>query len=229
MATFILIHGAWHGGWCWDRLIPLLKTQGHRVLAPDLPGVEWEGWIQSICDLVCQQDEKVVLVGHSRGGIVISQIAEYCADHIQKLIYLTAFLIPNGETILGIIHRYSHLFRHSLDLVFSPDHRTSTVTEEAVRQIFYNTTSETWIQQALMKVGPEPMESYKIPLTLTEEQFGRIPRAYIECLQDRAIPIDLQRIMLSILPCQTVVTIDTDHSPFYSVPELLTRHLIELA
>ena len=116
MATFILIHGAWHGGWCWERVVPLLEAQGHRVLAPDLPGmgndhaplntITLDTWARFVADLIRQQNEKVILVGHSRGGVVISQAAEYVPKHIQGLIYLAAFLIPKGETLWGTLQQH---------------------------------------------------------------------------------------------------------------------------
>ncbi|MGB6976456.1 MAG: alpha/beta fold hydrolase [Gammaproteobacteria bacterium] len=239
MATFILIHGAWHGGWCWERIVPLLEKQGHRVLAPDLPGmgkdhtplaeITLDRWAQFVADLIAQQDEKVILVGHSRGGIVISQAAEYAAKHIQGLIYLAGFLIPNGETSMETLQRHPPGPERPIDFVFSSDQSTATVTAESVRENFYNTTSDIWIERAKSQLGAEPMISYKTPLRLTEAGFGQVPRAYIECLQDRAIPISLQRSMLSALPCEHVVTLDTDHSPFYSAPEILVSQLTELA
>ena len=239
MTTFILIHGAWHGSWCWERVVPLLTEQGHRVLAPDLPGMGQDStplnkitldyWAQYVADLVRQQDEKVILVGHSRGGIVISQAAEYAAEHIQGLIYLAAFLIPNGETLWGTLQRHPRSSERPPDLIISSDQKTSTVTAESVRDTFYNTTSDIWLKRAESLVGPEPMTSFMTPLALTDAKFGQVPRAYIECLQDRAIPITLQRSMVSALPCRKVVTLDTDHSPFYSASELLTEQLVELA
>jgi pimeloyl-ACP methyl ester carboxylesterase len=239
MATFILIHGAWHGSWCWERIIPLLEAQGHRVLAPDLPGmgndhsplanITLDTWVQFVCNLVRQQNEKVILVGHSRGGIVISQAAEYVADHIQGLIYLTAFLIPNSETLLETLQRHPRDPERQPDLVISADRSTSTVTEASIRDTFYNTTPDDWAKRAASQVGPEPMTVFVTALALSDAAFGKVPRAYIECLQDKAIPLDLQRSMVSKLPCQTVVSLDTDHSPFYSAPEALTSRLLELA
>jgi len=83
MTTFGLIHGAWHGAWCWERVVPSLERRGARVVAPDLPGMGQDKtplsgitlavWARSVADLVEQQSEPAVLVGHSRGGIVISQ------------------------------------------------------------------------------------------------------------------------------------------------------------
>lgn len=208
------------------------------MLAPDLPGmgndhtslstITLDNWARFVADLIRQQNEKIILVGHSRGGVVISQAAEYAADHIQGLVYLAAFLIPNGETLWGTLQQHPRDPNRPSDLVFSSDHSTSTITEAAVRDTFYNTTSDVWQKRAASHVGPEPMVSFVTPLVLTEKNFGRVPRAYIECLQDRAIPITLQRSMVSALPCRQVVTLDTDHSSFYSAPELLVAQLLKL-
>src|SRR3990167_2297396 len=236
MATYILIHGAWHGGWCWERIVPLLEKQGHRVLAPDLPGmgedttpftaITLDYWARFVVDLLQQQDEEVILVGHSRGGIVISQAAEYAPLKIKTLVYLAAFLIPTGETLLEVLGRHPRDAGKPPDLVISSDKRSSIISTASVRDTFYNTTQDVWLKRATSKLGPEPMISFITPLKLTEANFGNVPRAYIECLQDRAIPIALQRRMVSILPCQQVATLDTDHSPFYSAPEKLAAELL---
>ncbi len=238
MATFILIHGAWHGGWCWEQVTPILEEQGHRVLAPDLPcmgkdntpleKITLDSWVQFVCDLARQQNEKVILVGHSRGGLIISQVAEYIPEHIQGLIYLTAFLIPNGATLLETLRQQPQPSKQPPDIVISDDKRTSTITTASVRNTFYNTSSEELIKRATSLLVPEPMVSFVTPLALTDEKFGQVPRAYIECLQDMAIPISLQRSMLSKLPCQQVQKLDTDHSPFYSAPAALAASLAEL-
>ena len=238
MATYIFIHGAWHGSWCWERVVPLLTAQGHRVIAPDLPGmgkdqtslekVSLTYWAEFVADIVRKQEEKVILVGHSRGGLVISQAAEYAPDNIHCLIYLTAFLLPDGATLWGTLQRHPRASNRPPDLILSADQSTSLVTPEAIRDTFYNTTSEHWAERAAAQVGPEPMKSFTTPLTLTEANFGRVPRVYIECLQDKAIPISLQRSMAAVLPCRQVVTLDTDHSPFYSAPHLLAAQLEEL-
>lgn len=237
MSTFILIHGAWHGGWCWERIVPMLRKQGHNVFAPDLPGmgldqtplkeITLEHWVNFICEIIRNQNEKVILVGHSRGGILISQVAERMAKHIQGLIYLTAFLIPNGSTLFDALQSHPRPKEES-DIVISPNKTTSTIKSFAVRKTFYNTTSNEWIIRAESKLGPEPMNSFITPLSSTQEHFGQVPRTYIECLQDQAIPITMQRSMRHILPCKYVATLDTDHSPFYSAPEELVEVLINI-
>ena len=106
MANFILVHGSLHGGWCWHKLVPLLEAQGHRVLAPDLPGmgadptplseITLRGWAEFIVRQSREAGEPVMLVGHSRGGTVISEAAELAPQSMLGLIYLAALLLPAG-------------------------------------------------------------------------------------------------------------------------------------
>src|SRR5258708_26771291 len=104
MSTYLLIHGAWHGAWCWRNVIPQLTWTGHTVIAPDLPGhgddltplacVTLESYVQAVTNLLdaLPLEEQVILVGHSFGGIVISQVAEERPERIQCLVYLSALL-----------------------------------------------------------------------------------------------------------------------------------------
>src|SRR4051794_12027343 len=110
MATFVMIPGAWHGAWCFERLAPLLEAKGHKVLTPDLAGlgddrtplseVSFEGGARDGAALCEAQGEPVVLMGHSRGGIVISQAAEYAPDAVRLLVFLTAGMPRDGETMI---------------------------------------------------------------------------------------------------------------------------------
>ena len=112
MSTFVLVHGAWHGAWCWYKVVPRLTQAGHRVFAPDLPSlgrdrtpvaeISLDRWADSICKVVEAAVEPVILVGHSRGGIVISAVAERVPKRIAMLVYLTAFLLRDGETLLEV-------------------------------------------------------------------------------------------------------------------------------
>jgi pimeloyl-ACP methyl ester carboxylesterase len=108
MKTFVLIHGSWHSAWNWHKVMPLLEQQGHKAIAIDLPGmgrdktpiekVTMQTSVDKICAVIDSIEGKVILVGHSKNGIMISQAAEYLSDKIEKLVYLAAYLIPNGKT-----------------------------------------------------------------------------------------------------------------------------------
>ena len=115
------------------------------------------------------------------------------------------------------------------NLVVSEDQTSSTIKPEAIREVFYGDCSDEDVTLAGMLLAPEALAPAVTPIHVTEEGFGRVPRVYIECLQDKVVPLPLQRQMYAKLPCQKVVSMNTDHSPFFSAPQKLTDSLTALA
>ena len=237
MATFILVHGSMHGRWCWHKLVPLLEAQGHRVLAPDLPGmgedptplseVTMSTWAECIARLSREAGEQVILVGHSRGGTVISEAAELAPQSILGLVYLAALLLPAGQKAFEAA--VTEEARNAVETgQGASDGLSLRVEPEAARALFYNRASPEDAIWASERLCPEPLAPNVVPLTVTRERWGRLPRAYIECLDDRAVPIELQRAMQAALPCDPVVTMDSDHSPFLCEPRALAAHLADI-
>src|ERR1700760_3004733 len=111
MAAFVLVHGHMHGRGCWDKVVPLLEAQGHRVVTPDLPGrgddatphveLTLKRYTASVAAIIRAMDEPVILVGHSAGGIVLSELAERMPEKIAKLIYVAAIMVPDGASIFS--------------------------------------------------------------------------------------------------------------------------------
>jgi pimeloyl-ACP methyl ester carboxylesterase len=111
-ATFVLVHGAWHGGWCWQRVADRLTAQGHRVFAPTLtglcershlnsPSVDLSTHVHDVVNEIRWKDlENIVLVGHSYGGMVISGVAEQVASKIASIVYLDGFVPKNGQSLI---------------------------------------------------------------------------------------------------------------------------------
>jgi pimeloyl-ACP methyl ester carboxylesterase len=238
MATFILVHGAMHGGWCWHKLVPLLESRGHRVLAPDLPGmgedatplseVTLETWAEFIARQSREAGEPVILVGHSRGGTVISEAAELAPQAMLGLVYLAALLLPAGQVAFeAAVAEDARSAAESGK--GATDDLSLRVEPEAARALFYNRATPEDAIWAGARLCPEPLAPNMTPLTVTRERWGRLPRAYIECLDDRALPIGLQRSMQAALPCDPVVTMDSDHSPFLCEPRALAAHLDDIA
>jgi pimeloyl-ACP methyl ester carboxylesterase len=234
MSTFLLVHGAWHGAWCWHKLVPRLEKAGHVVVAPDLPGmgrdrtpvnrVSLATWRKHVCGVVDELPGPVVLVGHSRGGIVISEVAEHRPERIQALVYLCAFLPRNGESLFDLAGQDESSLVPG-NMVMSEDKSSSTMRTEVLREAFYGECSGDDVALARLCVQPEPTLPLATPVKLSAENFGRVPRVYIECLRDRAIPPALQRQMHSASPCQRLLALDTDHSPFFSKPDELAALL----
>lgn len=237
MTTFVLVHGSWHGAWCWQRLVPLLEARGHKTVAPDLPGmgadvtaidkVSLAGWAEFVANQARKAAEPVVLVGHSRGGVVISQAAEVAPDRVLGLVYLTAILLPDGGQVVDLLE---HMNPEGLAAMRpAEDGLSSTLDPAAARRLMYNTTAPDWADRAVASLRRDPSVPNITPLRLSPARYGARPRAYIECLQDRTLPIALQRRMQSAMPSAPVLSLDTDHSPFFSAPEALSVALTTVA
>lgn len=232
MSTLILIHGGWHGAWCWQRIVPGLEQAGHHVIARDLPSmgddktdprtITLDVWAQFVVDLIPPGPEPVVLVAHSRGGAVASRAAELAPERIKRLVYVAAFMLPAGRSV-------AETSREDAGSLLVPNMVTGikgitcTIRPEVLRNVFYARCSAEDQEFAAARVGPEPLKPLITKLKLSAERYGSVPRTYIECTHDRAITLSAQRRMQAELPCDTVHTLATDHSPFFSkAPELVT-------
>ena len=236
MATFVLIAGAWHGAWCWQRVTPLLVSAGHRVLAPDLLGmgadetplakVTLEAWADQIAAVVEREARPVILVAHSRGGIVISEVAERCPDRIASLVYVAGSLIPDGDTVFANVVEAKP---DDVNILHMRDDGAGLLPEAYLGPAFYNETAAEWLAVAKRHVTYEPLWTHATPLKLTRERFGRVKRAYVETLHDNAIPLAKQRSLQAALPCDPVFTLHSDHAPYFSKPDELAGCLLAVA
>lgn len=236
--TFILIHGSWHSAWNWHKVTPLLEQQGHRVFAIDLPGmgrdktpiekVTMELVVSKICELIDSIEGKVILVGHSKNGIMISQAAEHRPDKIEKLIYLAAYLIPNGKTqreysmqdLQGVLKPY--VTKHEAT-------NSTTLGSEIYHEGLYHDCEQDITELAKVLLSHEPFVTGVTPLQLTDNNFGRVPRFYIECTEDRAVTPFIQQKMYQDTPCKKVYRLATSHSPFFSKPVELVDLFLKIA
>lgn len=232
-----MIHGAWHGAWCWDKVVLLLKQKGHRVEAIDLPGsgndktpipqVTLDACTQKVCRVLDAQPEPVILVGHSLGGLTTTQAAEYKPDKIKTLVYLTAFLLRNGQSRISVRDQDPDSLAPR-NTIYSEDKTYMVFRKEAAKEVFYADCSDEDIARAKSLLCSQALAPLNAPLHLTEENFGRVPRVFIECLNDKAISPSMQRKMYTATPCQKVLSLNTSHSPFFSAAEALTAHLISI-
>ncbi|NHN27775.1 alpha/beta fold hydrolase [Flavobacterium jejuense] len=238
MKTFILIHGSWHNAWNWHQVIPILEKQGHQVLAIDLPGmgrdktpineVRLPNTVEKVCDLIDTIEGKVILVGHSKNGIVISQVAEYRAEKIEKLIYLAAYLIPDGKTQFDYSAQDTNSVLKPYVTRF-PELKAHILQPEIYKEGLYADCEDSITEMAKLLLSHEPIESGVTPLVLTEEKFGSIRRFYIECTEDKAVTPFIQQKMYTEMPCEKVYKMETSHSPFFSKPNELCAIFLEIA
>jgi pimeloyl-ACP methyl ester carboxylesterase len=226
--TIILIPGAWHGPWCWQRLAPLLKAAGLHVVTPALPsaGATLESWARLVADEAAKAPGNI-LVGHSRAGAVISRAAELEPANIGRLVYLSAYLLPSGDSVAAEARRDTTSLI-APNMIPAEAGVSCLLREDTWRAAFYGDCSAADYEFARQRLAPEPLKPLATPLRISPERFGRVPRDYVETTRDRAVTLDAQRRMQAALPCARVFTLDTDHSAFLSQPEALARILISI-
>lgn len=241
MANFILIHGAWHGGWCWEEIVPALAHLGHRVLAPDLPGMGEDAasghiatldeWAMFVAGMASGMEGPTILAGHSRGGMIISRAAELAPHAMKRLVYVTAMMPLPGESMGQIVGEFAPNHKSGLaDAVRPTADGRATVCHgrEAAIATFYNTSPADRAEAAFARLTAEPTVMLTTPVALTEARYGSVPRTYVRCDEDRALPLALQDHLIARQLCD-VASLHADHSPFYSAPAELSDLLHRIA
>ena len=237
MSTYVLVHGSWHAAWCWYKVVPRLRRRGHKVVALDLPGhgrrweapgqVTMDDYVDTVRAALVESSEPVILVGHSRGGIVISQVAETAPEKVKCLVYLAAFLVPNGQAMLALAlaDEQSLIVRN---LTVNEAGGWHMLRIEAAREALYHDCSGEDVALACSLLTPKPNAPVSTPVRTSDESFGSVRRVYIECSGDRGISPPLQKKMYTEVPCERVISMSTSHSPFFSAPDELVGHLTSL-
>jgi pimeloyl-ACP methyl ester carboxylesterase len=235
MTTLILVHGACHGGWCWERVVPLLEAKGLRVLAPDMPDLppgekdpvrRWGAVVAELAEREAAHD-RVVVVGHSRGGVVISAAADAAPHAISGLIYVAASLLPRSQTMNGAWRAFSD--QPAEWVAPAVDGLSFTIAEGVYHRLFCPMSDAATAAHAEAQLRAEPIAAFMAPLRISADRFGRVQRAYVETSRDAIIPLAFQRSMQAALPCGPVLTLDSDHMPMLAMPERLAEALLALA
>ncbi len=232
MSNIILIHGAWGGAWEFLDVVNLLSNNSNKVTALDLPGhgkntrpivdVTMATYVKTVIDAINVQDEKVILVGHSLAGAIISQVAEEIPEKIDRLIYVAAVLPASGETALGLMQSDE---RGQLlpNTIFSDDQTYATVTEKTVRTVLLNDISD---QEHLDRLVPhflfkQATEPFMAEARLSEEKFGSVKKFYIRASADKVLTPELQGRMLNSWKMDKIFTLESGHFPLNSIPQAL--------
>jgi len=236
--TIVLVHGAFADHHAFDAVVPLLERRGYRVLAPDLPGhgddptpardITLDTYVTAITRLVEAQPGPVILVGHSMAGMVVSQVAEHVPAKIARLIYVAGYLPTDGESLQALAESDpTSLIGPAL--VMAPDYTTASLKPDQVIPAICADVAPAI--QRLIRDGqkPEPLAPFQGRVTLTDDRFGQVAKAYLSTTEDRAVTLDLQRRMLAHYPAMRVSTIATSHLPFVARPDELVTALVALA
>lgn len=234
--VYILVHSAWLGGWQWENVAKALRGKGNTVFTPDLPGhgqdktpaneITMDGYVNAILKILEVQEKPVILAGHSFNGITISRVAELQPKKIKKLVYLTAFLLPNGGSFFEAVQGVEES-KAVENFYLSDDKTYAMVKEEEIQNAFAHDISKEAFDQAKPYIVPEPAAPLQYKLEISETNYGSVPKYYIECTEDRAIPIEVQRAMYDGKVVKSF-SLTSSHTPNFSQPDKLAEILLNL-
>lgn len=201
MATYLLVHGAWHSGQCWQRVVPLLASAGHRVLAPSLTGhgekahllgpeVGLDTHTDDIVDLITGQDlTDVILVGHSYAGLVISAAANRVPDRIAGLVYLDAMVPVDGESAVDVMPVTQLLIDQAA--AAGTGWRIPPLPELPPPGGLFGITDPADIAWVRSMLSDQSVRCLQQPVRLDNPAADTIPRTHIHCTLGR--PADFHR------------------------------------
>lgn len=236
--NYVLVHGAWQAPYVWEMVKTNLEAKGNHVTVVELPShgddqtspqqASLQSYTEKVVEAISHIDGKVILVGHSLGGMVISSVAEQIPTKIEKLVYLSAYLPASGQSLnsLASIDTTSIL---GMNLIFNPDNGIVDVNQDQLANIFIQDGTpalQTLLQQ---NYRSEPLFALNTPVTLTAANLGSIDKIYIKTLRDHAVTPILQDQMISATGVTSIYKLDTGHSPFLTKPDSLSTLLIKIA
>jgi pimeloyl-ACP methyl ester carboxylesterase len=238
MATYVLVHGGWHGGWCWKRVTPFLLEAGHTVYTPTLTGlgershlaspeINLSTHIQDTLSVLQYEDlTDIILVGHSYSGMVITGVADAAPKRIAKLVYLDAFVPEDGQSLMAIFRPPSSQEASPEPPVFN-DWRVPY----PYRDCPFGITDEKDCQWVLDKITPQPIQTLTEPIRLPNDGASTIPRTYIYLRPPGEQPADTEFVWFAerarTQPGWVYRELVSGHDAMIIIPEAVSALLLE--
>jgi pimeloyl-ACP methyl ester carboxylesterase len=229
MSTFILIHGAWQGGWCWEALATLLRQQGHQVFTPDLPGhgkntyplaeVTYEMYYKSLEQELLQHTEPVVLVAHSMSGMMAAPLLDNYPEKIAHLYLIAAIVAQEGESLFDVVTKGGPSVIPDI-LINNPEDKTQSLDPHKVKEAFYYECPSDIADWAIKQLQPQPVAPFSTPIYWKDSGETIHKRTYILCENDRDVHPQTQMNVIDRYPCK-IQKISACHFPFLSAPHKL--------
>jgi len=236
MATFLLVHGSFLGGWCWTGMVERLERAGHRAVTLDLPShgsdttppelATMDGYRDAIAHIAATLGRPPILVEHSMGSAIAS-VAEAAPESVAALVFVAGLLPPRGSSLLDTLPEFDPAYlAHA---VWTPDRRSVRISPDGAREFLYAGCPEDLAEQAIAKMGWEPIGPYETPLQVSEARFGSVPRYFVETTKDRVVPPTLQKKIQARERFDRVFSLPTGHAPFFEAPDQLASCLESVA
>jgi pimeloyl-ACP methyl ester carboxylesterase len=240
-APFVLVHAAWHGGWCWKKVAPLLRARGHDVYTPTLTGlgerahlahplVGLDTHVEDIVSVLEYEDLRgVVLVGHSNGGTLVTGIADRVPERLAHVVYLDAFVPEDGQATIDLItfprEAWEKRVRTEGYGWLIPG--LQPVPWDQFARDVWKITGDADRQWLVSRLRPTPFKTFTDPVRRRNPAAAKLARTYIRCRQHPSPRFDGFADMAKKTPGWRLREMDAAHEPFVTAPRELTDLLLE--
>ena len=232
--SYVLVHGAWMGAWCWNEVAQQLRADGEIVTTVELPAhgddhtaladATLDAYVAKVSAAVDTSATPVILVGHSLGGVVVTAVAEHEPSKIAKLVYVGAFLPKDGQSLFDLASTDPDA-RLGKVLVIDKEHGIASVPTDSLADVFLADGSPDEVSLLQSRYRDEPLAPFVTPVHTTAANWGAVTKAYIFTKEDHAISYGAQQRMTAGVAFAKTAVIDTSHSPFLSQPAIVVSSL----
>ncbi len=228
--TIVIVHGAWSSAKDWHHVAGYLTSEGNNLITVNLPGhgsdetpvsdISLQLYVYEVLKAI-GNETNITLVGHSFGGIVVSEVAELIAPQIKKLIFISAFVPKNGDSLLSLAHTdtESHIGRN---LIVDEKAGIAAISKEAIADVFLADAPKAVAEYVTNVMRPEPLAPLASPVTLTDANFGQVKKVYIHSQNDNTIGYSLQQRMVKEAGITRTYSLPSSHTPFIVFPQVLS-------
>ncbi len=228
-SVYVLVHGAFQDEAGWDGVVTALEEAGETVLTVQSPGrgddpapaheQSLMAYRDNVIEVIEAQAEPVILVGHSFGGIVISEVAEAIPEQIEALVYIAAYLPQSGDSLLSLSeYEHNSILGEPGNLIVSDDSTVASINPDVFVAAFCPDCDETQADVVSASGVAEPLIPLATPVNLTDDNFGSVEKVYVLTAEDVVVSPQLQAFMLSRTPVDHVFALNTGHAPFITAP-----------
>jgi pimeloyl-ACP methyl ester carboxylesterase len=227
---FVLLHGAWHGGWCWDGVIKGLEREGHSAEAPTLPGhgkeddrstIRFEDYVERIAQVLKRQASPVVLVGHSSAGFLMQAAVPKVPEKISHLIFVNAFILPDGKSQFDLVPPEAS--EGMIAAARASKDNSVPVMEDFVRNMLMAGETSNLQDALISRLVPQPLALFTTPVRTREFNVLEIPKSVVFCKDDVSLPPGAYLGMASGLGKYRLVEVAGGHEALFTNPAVVVE------
>ncbi len=233
---FVLLHGAWHGGWCWDGVIRLLEKSGHVAEAPTMPGhapgddrskVTFNSYVEKIVQVLQRQPRPVILVGHSSAGMLLQSAAPKIPEKIARLVFHNAFIVPDGMAQFDVVP--PEVAEGMIAAAKASPDNSVPVDEGFVRNVLLSGERKELQDALLERLTPQPLALFTTKVRTEAFNKLTIPKTVLFCKDDVSLPPGAFLGMAQNLGKFDLFDIPGGHETLFTNPDVIAQELIRIA